>query len=83
MSNLKKFLAGFKRGVHNFGQTIALIVNSTLLFAVYLLGVGFTSLLAKASKKSFLETKLSKEKGSYYSDLELKQKPTEEHYRQF
>lgn len=82
MRELKQFFGGFKKGMGNFGQNIALIINTTLLFFVYIIGVGFTAMIAKIFGKHFLETKLSK-KDSYWSDLKLKKKSIEKYYRQF
>ena len=82
MRKLKQFFEGFKKGMSNFGHIITLIINTTLLTFVYLIGVGLTSIFAKIFKKHFLEIKLSK-KDSYWSDLNLKKKPIEEYYRQF
>lgn len=81
MSGLKSFLKGFGKGMGNFGENISLIINVILLTFVYLIGVGLTSIVAKIFRKHFLETKLSKE--SYWSDLNLKKKPTKDYYRQF
>ncbi|MBI2653405.1 hypothetical protein HYX02_01200 [Candidatus Woesearchaeota archaeon] len=80
--SLKQFFSGFKKGMKNFGQNIALIVNSALLSIVYFIGVGFTSIISKIVRKHFLDTKLSK-KATYWHDLNLKKKPIEEYYRQF
>jgi len=80
-SKNQRFLIGFKKGMGNFGQNIALIINTILLTLVYLIGVGLTSIFAKIVGKHFLETKLSKD--SYWSDLNSKKKPIEEFYRQF
>ncbi len=78
------FLMGCKEGMHLFGQNLALIVNTILLSAVYLIGVGPTSLIARLVGKRFLETKLRKGKNdSYWQDLSLKKRPMEEYYRQF
>jgi|TARA_B100002003_G_scaffold247928_1_gene280489 amino acid permease len=82
MKTLKQFLKGFKKGMKIFGNNIAIIINTLLLFFVYIIGVGFTSIIAKLFRKHFLETKLSK-KDSYWSDLNLKKKPIEKYYRQF
>ena len=82
MKELRQFFRGFKKGMINFGQGIALIINSILLTFVYLLGVGLTSIVAKLSRKHFLDMKLSK-KNSYWSDLGLKKKPLRDYYRQF
>jgi len=77
---MKTFLKGFKKGMEHFGQGITIIVNSILLLAVYLVGVGLTSLCAKIFRKQFLNTKLTKE-GTYWTNVEKKEKET--HYRQF
>jgi hypothetical protein len=47
-----------------------------------LFAVGLTSIFAKIFKKHFLETKLPKD-ATYWSDLNLKNKPIEKYYRQF
>lgn len=82
MRKLKQFFEAFKKGMGNFGHIITLIINTTLLTFVYLIGVGLTFIFAKIFRKHFLEIKLSK-KDSYWSDLNLKKKPIEEYYRQF
>jgi hypothetical protein len=81
MKKLKQFLRGFKKGMGNFGNNIALIINTILLSFVYAMGVGLTSIVAKLSGKHFLEMKLSKD--SYWSNLNLKKKKLEDYYRQF
>lgn len=83
MRELKQFFNGFRKGSKNFSYNITVIVNSILLFFVYLIGVGFTSLFAKLFGKHFLDMKLSKKRETYWSDLNLKKKPIEEYYRQF
>ena len=80
---LKQFLKGFKLGMEEFGSNIAIIINSILISIVYLIGVGFTSIIAKLSGKHFLETKTSIKKKSYWSELNLKKKPIGDYYRQF
>ena len=77
------FFKGIKKGSHKFGSNITIIINSILLFSVYLIGVGLTSIISKISGKKFLDTKLSKEKESYWTDLNLKKKNTEEYYKQY
>ena len=83
MNSLKQFFRGFKKGMHNFGQNIAIIINSASLLIVYFIGIGLTSIVAKIFGKHFLETKISKKQESYWSDLNLKKKPIEEYYKQF
>tara|TARA_Y100000310_G_C20615600_1_gene780446 strand:- start:1051 stop:1347 length:297 start_codon:yes stop_codon:yes gene_type:complete len=81
MRKLKRFFKSFKKGMGNFGQNIALIINTILLTLVYLIGAGLTSIFAKIFRKHFLDMKLSKD--TYWSNLNLKKKHLEEYYRQF
>ncbi len=83
MNGLKQFFKGFKKGMTDFSSNIIVIINSILLAIVYIVGVGLTSIIAKIFRKKFLDTKLSKEKESYWSDLNLKKKKIEDYYRQF
>ena len=55
MKELKQFFKGFKKGMRNFGYNIALIINTLLLSLVYVVGVGFTSVIAKLFRKHFLK----------------------------
>lgn len=83
MNQFQQFFTGLKQGMHSFGQTISLLVNTALLLIVYLVGIGLTSIIARISRKHFLATKLSKKRTSYWTDLDLGQKPLKDHYRQF
>lgn len=83
MSYTGQFLKGFRKGMHDFGQTLVIIINSSLLLIVYVIGVGLTSIFAKICGKHFLETKISRKKETYWSDLDLKRKDIESYYRQF
>jgi len=73
---IRKFWKGFKR----FGENIALIVNSFLLFFVYFIGIGISFIIAKLMGKKFLETE---KKESYWHTLNLSKKDQEYYYRQF
>ena len=83
MNNVMLFFKGFKQGVNVFGTGIGSIINSALLALTYFLAVGLTFIVAKIVHKRFLETKISKKKKTYWSDLDLKKKSMEEYYRQF
>jgi hypothetical protein len=83
MNRLREFISGIKNGFKNFGTVISSIVNSILLTAVYILGVGITSIIAKISKKKFLQLKEPKDAKTYWTDLSLGKKPIEEYYHQF
>ena len=73
----------FKKGIKEFGDTIAVIVNSFLLTLVYILGIGATSLIAKIFGKKFLENKISTDTDSYWEDLNITTKSMEDYYKQF
>ncbi len=77
------YLKGLKKGMHLFGKSISICVNTALLFAVYIVGAGITSIIAKMSGKRFLDKRLSKDEDTYWSDIDLKKKPIDEYYRQF
>ncbi len=83
MNDINKFFKGLKQGMKNFGQNISLIVNSTLLAIVYIIGVGLTSIFAKIFGKHFLDLKLSREEKTYWNDLNLSKKNKQEYFRQF
>ena len=83
MRRKKGFISGLKKGQREFGETIAIIVNSILLSFVYMLAVGTTSVIAKIAGNEFLETKLDKEAKTYWSELNIGKRPIEEYYRQF
>lgn len=83
MKSIKIFFKGFLQGFKNFGYNISIIINSILLLAVYLIGVGITAIFAKIFRKKFLDMELSDDRKTYWSELNLEKKPTEEYYRQF
>jgi hypothetical protein len=69
--------------MHLFSSRLSLLVNSLLLFFVYIIGVGFSSLIAKITGKQFLTLHLDKKAATYWEHLDLKKKPIKEYYRQF
>jgi len=75
-----KFLNDIWDGMKLFGETISAVVNFLLLSFVYLIGVGLTSIAAKLFGKHFIETK---QKKTYWEELNLTNKKMEEYYRQF
>jgi len=76
------FFKNFKKGMTTFGNDISTIVNTVLLFVVYVVGIGVTSIVAKIIGKKFLDMKLSSKK-SYWRSLNLKKKSVDDYYRQF
>ncbi len=83
MKKTTKFFQGFKEGQRHFGESITVLINSILLSLAYFLGIGITSIIAKISKKHFLQLKPDKKTATYWEDLNLSKKPMEEYYRQF
>jgi len=81
MKALGEFFRGFRKGMKEFGENITALVNSVLLSIVYFLGVGLTSIAAKALGKHFLDKRSRND--SYWSDINLKKKPLKDYYRQF
>ena len=75
------FLKGLKRGTKDFGETIAIVVNSILLSIAYILGLGITAIFAKIKRKSFLDLK-KENKDSYWSDLNIKKQSFKDCYTQ-
>jgi hypothetical protein len=82
-AGIESFLKGLNSGQKRFGESIAVIVNSTLLSIVYFMGIGLTALFAKIVKKRFLDLKIDKDCETYWSDLSLTKRSLEECYRQF
>ena len=79
-----QFFKNFKQGMEMFGQIISTIINSLLLFLVYIIGVGLTSIISKfIFRKHFLDLKISKDKETYWEDLNLGNKKIGDYYRQF
>lgn len=79
----KSIFQKFKNGFRYFGKTIEKLVNSVLLLAVYLIGIGLTSVLAKIVGKRFLDTKISSDRKSYWIPTEKKEKNMESLLHQF
>jgi len=77
------FFKGFKKGTEEFSHNITVIINSFLLFIVYIVGVGLTSVVAKIFGKHFLDKKIDRKSNTYWSDLNIKKKSIKECYRQF
>lgn len=82
MKNENLFVKGFKTGFRTFGYKVTDVINFILLSVVYFVGVGVTSLAAKATKKKFLELKQRNNK-TYWKERNLGKQPLEDYYRQF
>lgn len=81
MKNVNLFVKGFAAGFKNFGHNITNVVNFVLLFLVYFIGVGSTSLASKLSKKRFLDLKQKGE--TYWKERDLGKQTLDKYYRQF
>ena len=77
------FIKGLWKGQKLFGEVIAGLINFVLLSIVYILGVGGTAIVAKISKKRFLDINLDKSKKTYWQELNLGKKEKEDYYKQF
>jgi hypothetical protein len=77
------FIRGARKGMERFGHDIATLINTIILAVVYIIGVGITSLVAKIAKKRFLEMELNKKAKTYWNDLNIKKRKTDDYYRQF
>ena len=82
-NDLRLFFSSARKGSLKFAKLITSIVNFILLFFVYFIGIGLTSFFAKIFNKKFLDIKDSKEKDTYWLDLNLKKRDIQEYYRQF
>jgi len=80
---MKDFIEGFKEGQKDFGESIAIIINSVLLFLIYIIGVGLTSIAAKIFNVKFLDLEKNEHIESYWSELNLSEKPIQSYLRQF
>ena len=77
------FWKGIKKGQKEFGECIAVIINTILLSIVYFIGVGLTSIFAKLFGKHFLDLQVNGGKHTCWFELNLNKKPIQEYYRQF
>lgn len=80
---MKSFFKGMSKGMKFFGTLITTIVNSAILIVVYIIGIGLTALIAKISKKELIQKKLSYNKETYWTDLNISDKKMDDYYRQF
>ncbi|MFP4119389.1 MAG: hypothetical protein ACLFTH_05015 [Candidatus Woesearchaeota archaeon] len=79
---MKTIIKTVRRNLMKFGKRISNLINSLLLTAVYIVGVGITSLVARISGKRFLERGFEKDKNSYWNECSVSKK-REHYYRQY
>ena len=80
---MNQFFSGLRKGQKKYTEAVAALINSILLTLVYIIGVGLISIFAKIFGKNFLDTKIDKNKQTYWKELNLTKKPMEDYYRQF
>lgn len=83
MKRIANFTKDFKKGAMNFGNDLSALINCVILLFLYILGIGFSAILARLLRKTFFETKPSKAKKTYWLDFESRSKDTENYYQQF
>lgn len=66
-----------------FGERTSTVVNTVLLMAVYCLGVGITSILARLMKKKFLDLRIDTNRTSYWVEIQEAPEKLSRYYRQF
>lgn len=79
----KTFGKYFKEGVMFFGERTSALVNALLLGTVYIVGVGPMSLLARLSRKKFLDLTIDTARASYWEEAEKQPDTPNRYYRQF
>jgi len=82
MRSIKDFFRGFREGFKGFAFKVTDAINFVLLFFVYFIGVGITSIIAKIFGKHFLDLKF-KDKKSYWVKRKLESRAIERYYKQF
>lgn len=81
---MKQLIKGIKEGFKKFGDHITIIINTILLFAAYIIGIGITAIIAKLVNKKFLKTKIDKQRKTYWHELNIgKKESMSQRYRQF
>lgn len=79
----RQFFRYVRDGAEFFGETIGTAVNTVILFAVYIIGVGLSALLAMAFRKQVLDMDIDRERASYWHGIPVEEKTPEEYVRQF
>jgi hypothetical protein len=72
------FLRGFKKGIYNFSELVSVLFNAALLLLVYCCILGPTAIIAKITRKKFLQSE-----NSGWQNIDEKEPTEESFYRQF
>ncbi len=78
---MKKILAAYIKGFKEFGLALNNVITLIMLSIVYFVGVGLTSIIAKALKKNFLEFKSADK--TYWKENRITKKKFEDYLRTF
>ncbi|OGG47212.1 hypothetical protein A2671_00170 [Candidatus Kaiserbacteria bacterium RIFCSPHIGHO2_01_FULL_49_13] len=78
---VKDFIGGLRHGARAFGDLISDSVNLVLLIAVYFVGIGLVSVIARLAGKRFLD--LGRGKRESYWNPVAKQPQQDDFYRMF
>ena len=80
---MNHFFHSLKHGFYEFGHTLTILVNTTLLLLAYLVGIGPTAIIARLTGKRFLSAGPEPKKRSYWDPITQSNGKFEEYYRQF
>jgi hypothetical protein len=75
------FFGGFKLGFTSFGHRVNSVVTAAVLVMVYVIGIGFTTLLGRIAGKKFMDMNPGGE--SYWTDVEQKEETLDDCRRSF
>ncbi len=81
--NYKIFFNQVKKGFHDGGTLIGIVVNTVFLSVIYIIAVGLTSLISRIKKKKFIDDSIDESAKTYWVPLNLGKKKKEEYHRQF
>lgn len=81
--NYKIFFNQVKKGFHDGGTLIGIMVNTIFLGIVYFFAVGPTSLISRMKNKKFIDDMIDESAKTYWTPLNLGKKAKEEYHRQF
>ena len=83
MENLKLFFNQIKLGFKEFGEVLSFLINTLLLFLVFVLGIGIIAIIAKLLKKKFLDLYPDKNLKSYWVSKVNRNKNLEDSVKPF
>lgn len=78
----KRVFSFIKNLLEPIAKVVSFVVNFALLFIVYFIGIGLTSMVAKLFGKHFLDIKKQNKKSNWIEHKVTKQ-PLEDYHRTF